>query len=177
VTVSLAIGDAAPAFTLPDTDGSPTSLHDGEPAATVVVFTCNHCPYALAWHERLQTVARDYGPRGVRTLQINANDAARYPGDSPAAMAARVSAGEFAGPYLHDDTQEVAHAWGAAVTPDVYVLDRAGQLSYHGAPDADYGEESLAAGWLRDALEDVLAERPVVLAETKPVGCSIKWRG
>jgi peroxiredoxin len=177
VTVSLAIGTAAPAFTLPDTDGSPTSLHDGEATATVVVFTCNHCPYAFAWHERLQTVARDYRARGVRTLQINANDAARYPGDSPAAMAARVSAGEFAGPYLRDDTQEVARAWGAAVTPDVYILDRAGRLAYHGAPDADYGEESLAAGWLRDALEDVLAERPVVLAETKPVGCSIKWRG
>jgi peroxiredoxin len=175
--VSLAIGAVAPAFTLPDTDGSPTPLQDGEAAATVVVFTCNHCPYALAWHKRLQAVARDYQARGVRTLQINANDAARYPSDSPAAMAARVSAREFAGPYLRDDTQEVARAWGAAVTPDVYVLDGAGRLSYHGAPDADYDDESLAAEWLRDALEDVLAQRPVVLAETKPVGCSIKWRG
>ena len=174
--MALAIGAVAPAFTLPDTDGSPTSLQNGESAATVVVFTCNHCPYALAWHERLQTVARDYQARGVRTLQINANDAARYPSDSPAAMAARVSAGEFAGPYLRDDTQEVARAWGAAVPPDVYVLDGAGRLAYHGAPDAAYGDESLAAGWLRDALEDVLAQRPVVRAETKPVGCSIKWR-
>jgi len=174
--VPLALGAAAPAFTLPDTGGSPTPLQDGESAATVVVFTCNHCPYALAWHDRLQTVAREYEERGVRTLQINANDAGRYPRDSPAAMAARVSAGEFAGPYLHDDTQEVARAWGAAVTPDVYVLDGAGRLAYHGAPDADYRDESLAAKWLRDALEDVLAQQPVALAETKPVGCSIKWR-
>jgi peroxiredoxin len=174
--VSLAIGAVAPAFTLPDTGGSPTPLGDGESVATVVVFTCNHCPYALAWHERLQTVAREYEARGVRTLQINANDAERYPRDSPAAMAARVSAGEFAGPYLHDDTQEVARAWGAAVTPDVYVLDGAGRLAYHGAPDGDYGDESRAAEWLRDALDDVLAEQPVALAETKPVGCSIKWR-
>jgi hypothetical protein len=112
----------------------------------------------------------------VRTLQINANDAARYPRDSPAAMAARVGAGEFAGPYLRDESQEVARAWGAAVTPDVYVLDGEGRLAYHGAPDADYGEKSLAAGWLRDALDDVLAQRPVGRAETKPVGCSIKWR-
>ena len=111
----------------------------------------------------------------MRTLQINANNAGRYPRDSPAAMAARVSAGG-AGPYLHDDTQEVARAWGAAVTPDVYVLDGAGRLAYHGAPDADYRDESLAAGWLRDALEDVLAQQPVARAETKPVGCSIKWR-
>ncbi|MGA2319690.1 MAG: thioredoxin family protein [Solirubrobacteraceae bacterium] len=173
--MSLAIGAPAPTFTLPDRDGVPTPLHDGERAATVVVFTCNHCPYALAWHDRLQAVARDYRARGVRTLQINANDAERYPRDSLAAMSARVSAGEFAGPYLHDATQEVACAWGAAVTPDVFVLDGEGRLAYHGAPDADHGEEALAAGWLRDALDDVLARRPVARAETRPVGCSIKW--
>ena len=113
----LAIGAVAPGFALPDTDGSPTSLQHAESTATVVVFTCNHCPYALAWHERLQTVARDYQAPGVRTLQINANDAERYPSDAPAAMAARVIAGEFAGPYLRDDTQEVARAWGAGGDP------------------------------------------------------------
>ena len=171
----LAIGALAPTFTLPDTDGTPTPLHDGDSAATVVVFTCNHCPYALAWHERLQAVARDYLPRGVRVLQINPNYAERYPRDSPAAMAARVAAGEFAGPYLHDSSQEVAHAWGAAVTPDVYVLDAEGQLVYHGAPDSDHHDDSLAAEWLREALDDVLAERPVARTETQPVGCSIKW--
>jgi peroxiredoxin len=171
-----AIGAPAPAFTLPDTDGSPTPLHDGGSTATVVVFTCNHCPYALAWHERLQAVARDYAERGVRTLQINANDAERYPRDSPASMAQRVDAGAFAGPYLHDATQEVARAWGATVTPDVYVLDAEGRLAYHGAPDADHGEESLAAAWLRDALDSVLAQQPVARAETQPRGCSIKWR-
>jgi peroxiredoxin len=175
--MSLAIGALAPTFTLADTGGSPTPLHDGDGAATVVVFTCNHCPYALAWHDRLQTVARDYRARGVRTLQINANDAERYPRDSLAAMTARVNAGEFVGPYLHDTTQEVARAWGAAVTPDVYVLDGEGRLAYHGAPDADHADESLAAEWLRDALDDVLAMRPVVRAETRPQGCSIKWRG
>jgi peroxiredoxin len=175
--MTLAIGALAPTFTLPDTSGSPTALHDGDGAATLVVFTCNHCPYALAWHDRLQTVARDYRARGVRTLQINANDAERYPRDSLAAMSARVDAGEFAGPYLRDSTQEVASAWGAAVTPDVYLLDGDGRLAYHGAPDADHGDESLAAGWLRDALDDVLAKRPVARAETRPVGCSIKWRG
>jgi hypothetical protein len=160
---------------LPDIDGTPTPLHNGESAATVVVFTCNHCPYALAWHNRLQAVARDYLPHGVRVLQINANDAERYPHDSPAAMAERVHAGEFAGPYLHDSSQEVARAWGAAVTPDVYVLDAEGQIVYHGAPDADHNDESLDAEWLREALDDVLAGQPVARAETKPVGCSIKW--
>jgi peroxiredoxin len=174
--MSFAIGALAPTFTLPDTDGAPTPLYDGDSAATVVVFTCNHCPYALAWHDRLQTVARDYRERGVRTLQINANDAERYPHDSLAAMTVRAGAGEFAGPYLHDATQEVARAWGAAVTPEVYVLDREGRLAYHGAPDADHGDESLAALWLRDALDCVLAEQPVARAQTQPQGCSIKWR-
>ena len=171
------IGAAAPAFTLPDTDGAPTSLANGDGAtATVVVFTCNHCPYALAWHDRLQAVARDYAPRGVRMLQINPNDAERYPRDSPEAMKARADGGEFAGPYLRDATQEVARAWGAAVTPDVYVLDAAGHVAYHGAPDADHGDESLDARWLREALDEVLAGRRVSEPETRPVGCSIKWR-
>jgi hypothetical protein len=142
----------------------------------VVVFTCNHCPYALAWHDRLQAVARDYADRGVRTLQINANDAARYPQDSLEAMATRVGRGEFAGPYLHDATQEVARSWGAGVTPEVYVLDGGRRVAFHGAPDADHGDESLGAGWVRAALDDVLAGRAPEQAETRPVGCSIKWR-
>jgi peroxiredoxin len=172
----LAIGAPAPSFTLPDTDGAANALEEGDAAATVVVFTCNHCPYALAWHERLQAVARDYRERGVRVLQINSNDADRYPRDSPAAMRARVEAGEFEGPYLHDATQAVARAWSATVTPDVFVLDRAGRLAYHGAPDGDYGDETLAAVWLRDALDALLAGHPVANAETRPAGCSIKWR-
>src|SRR5690349_24293456 len=100
-------------FTLPDTEGTPTPLQlDGQPAA-VVVFTCNHCPYALAWHDRIQQVARDYADRGVRVLQINSNDAEKYPRDSLDAMRARVLSGEFASPYLYDATQEVARAWGS----------------------------------------------------------------
>jgi peroxiredoxin len=163
------------AFTLPDTDGNPTPLHvDGAPAA-VVVFTCNHCPYALAWHERIQDVARDYADRGVRVLQINANDSVKYPRDSLEAMKTRVDAGEFAGPYLHDASQEVARAWGAKTTPDVFVTDASGVV-YRGAPDADHKDPSLNAAWLRAALDDVLAGRPVRQAETKPVGCSIKWK-
>lgn len=163
------------AFTLPDTAGTPTPLHvDGAPAA-VVVFTCNHCPYALAWHERIQAVVRDYADRGVRVLQVSSNDAARYPRDSLEAMRARVDAGEFAGPYLYDESQEVARAWGAKTTPHVFVTDASGVV-YSGAPDADYGDPSLNAAWLREALDAVLAGQPVARATTKPVGCSIKWR-
>jgi peroxiredoxin len=168
-------GDAVPDFTLPDTDGVPVPLRAGA-VATVVVFTCNHCPYALAWHGRIEAVARDYAGRGVRTLQICSNDAERYPRDAPAAMHARVRAGDFSAPYLHDATQEVARAWGARVTPDVFVVDSGGRLAYRGAPDADYRDESLAAAWLRAALDAVLAGAPVPEPATEPVGCSIKWR-
>ena len=163
------------AFTLPDTDGTPTPLHvDGAPAA-VVVFTCNHCPYALAWHERLQDVARDYADRGVRFLQINAERQRQAParlagGDEGARRRGRVRR-----PYLHDEAQEVARAWGAKKTPDVFVTDANG-IVYRGAPDADHGDPSLNAEWLRAALDDVLAGRPVANPETKPVGCSIKWK-
>jgi peroxiredoxin len=168
-------GEGVPDFTLPDTDGTAVALR-GDAAATVVVFTCNHCPYALAWHGRIEAVARDYAPRGVRTLQICSNDADRYPRDAPEAMRARVQAGEFAGPYLHDASQEVARGWGARVTPDVFVLDSGLRLAYRGAPDGDHRDESLGAGRLRAALDAVLAGQAVAEPETEPVGCSIKWR-
>ncbi len=104
------MGTQAPAFSLPDTDGT-WSTRLAHAPATVVVFTCNHCPYALGWHERIISVARDYAPRGVQMLAINSNDATRYAGDSLEAMRERVRDGEFDGvPYLRDESQEVARA-------------------------------------------------------------------
>ena len=174
MALSRKLTTASLGFTLPDTDGTPTPLHvDGAPAA-VVVFTCNHCPYALAWHEHIQAVARDYADRGVRVLQISANDAARYPKDSPETMKARVDAGEFAGPYLYDESQEVARAWGAR--PRRMCSSPTLRGSSTAVPDADYDDPSLNAAWLRSALDDVLAGRAVANPETKPVGCSIKWK-
>jgi peroxiredoxin len=174
--MSLSLDAAVPDFTLPDTGGGQESLSAGDSAATVVVFTCNHCPYALAWHDRINDVARDYGARGVRVLQVNPNDAERYPRDSPAAMKQRVDRGEFATPYLHDESQEVARAWGARTTPDVFVVDGDGRLRYRGAPDADHGDPAQRAAWLRAALDELLDGRAVSRPETEPVGCSIKWR-
>ena len=176
--MSLAVGDRAPAFSLPDTFGESHALPDGQGTlATVVVFTCNHCPYALAWHDRILAVARDYAERGVRILAVNPNDGERYPRDSYEAMQRRVQAdGGWPIPYLRDESQEVARAYGARTTPDVFVVDGTGRVAYRGAPDADSGDPSLDAAWLRAALDDVLAGRPVRRAETKPVGCSVKWR-
>jgi peroxiredoxin len=170
-----AIGDPVPDFELPDTDGRSHSLQRDAPA-TVVVFTCNHCPYALAWHDRLLEVARDYAPRGVRFLAVNPNDGSRYPADSYEAMQQRVAEEDWPLPYLHDAAQDVARALGARTTPDVYVVDGDRRLRYRGAPDADYSDPSQRAAWLRDALDAVLAGREVRRPETEPVGCSVKWR-
>jgi peroxiredoxin len=170
-----AIGVPAPTFALPDTEGTVHS--PGNSPATVVVFTCNHCPYALAWHERIVEAARDYAGRGVRTLAINPNDAERYPRDSPEAMRERVKRGDFDGvPYLRDESQDIARAYGAKTTPDVFVLDAEGVLRYRSAPDGDYEDPSQNAAWLRGALDAVLEGREPATAETEPVGCSIKWK-
>jgi peroxiredoxin len=171
----ISIGDKAPSFDLPDTEGKRHSL-EGKGKANAVVFTCNHCPYALAWHDRINSVARDYAESGVRFLAINSNDADRYPADSYEAMQKRVSEGDFSHPYLHDETQEVARAFGAKTTPDVFVLDADGVLRYRGAPDSDYGDPSQDAAWLRGALDALLEGRDPSPAETEPVGCSVKWR-
>jgi len=171
----IAIGERAPSFSLPDTSGA---MHGpAGPGPTVVCFTCNHCPYALAWHERVVAVAGDYAPRGVRVLAINPNDAERYPLDSLEAMRARVSRGEFDGmPYLRDESQEIARAYDAKTTPDLFVLDADGVLRYRGAPDRDHDDPAQNAAWLRGALDAVLAGAAPDPAETAPVGCSIKWR-
>ena len=163
----------APDFTLPDTDGE----EHGPQGVTVVAFTCNHCPYALRWHDRLLAVAEDYAERGVRTLLINPNDADRYPRDSLDAMRERVAAeGPWPAPYLRDESQDVARAYGAKTTPDVFVLDADRDVVYRGAPDADHSDPGQDARWLRDALDAVLARRSPEIAETDPVGCSVKWK-
>src|SRR5918998_361441 len=165
------IGDEAPTFSLPDTDGR-EHRPDG---VTVVVFTCNHCPYALAWHDRIAQAARDYD--GVTFLAVNPNDAERYPADSFDAMKERVKAdGGWPLPYLRDESQEVARAYGAKTTPDLFVLDADSRLRYRGAPDSDYRDEEQGAAWLREALDAVLAGAEPARPETDPVGCSVKWR-
>jgi peroxiredoxin len=173
--LSIGIGDTAPDFTLPDTDGNEHSLANGaEP--TLVAFTCNHCPYALAWHDRLLDAARDYSGR-VRFFLVNPNDAERYPADSLDAMKERVQAdGGWPTPYLHDETQEVARAYGAQTTPDLFVVDADRTLRYRGAPDADHRDPSQGAAWLRQALDALLEGRDPDPAETEPVGCSVKWK-
>ncbi len=171
------VGRAAPPLELPDTEGNTRTLPaSGEAPATVVVWTCNHCPYALAWHDRLVQAAADYGPRGVRFLAVNSNDAERYPHDSLEAMRDRVREEKWQFPYLHDESQRAASEWAAQTTPHLYVLDGDLRIRYEGAPDADHLDPKQDAAWLREALDAVLAGERPPRAATEPVGCSIKWK-
>jgi peroxiredoxin len=172
----LAVGDPAPLFELPDASGALVRLEPQQHAATVVVFTSSGCPYARAWHDRVQQVARDSAERDVVVLQLVSNDDSDHPEDSLAAMAGRVTAGELAGPFLRDAEQVVARTFGATATPEVFVVDRAGVVRYHGAPDADYDDPAQDAAWVREALDDVLADREVRRPVTPSAGCSVKWR-
>ena len=171
------IGAAVPAFTLTDTAGVEHTVPAPDaPPATVLVQTCNHCPYVIAWNPRLRAVAEEYGPRGVRFLAINSNDPETHPADSPERMAQFVRDHDWPIPYAFDASQDVAHALGTERTPHVLVLDGEQRVAYRGAPDADHEDPSQDAAWLRGALDSVLAGRDVEPAETPARGCSIKWR-
>ena len=175
--MSFELDDPVPSFTLPDTEGASHSVPaDPAPPATVLVVSCNHCPYVIAWNPRLRAVAEEYAPRGVRVLAINANDTSRYPADSPQAMASFVRDQSWPIPYLYDESQEVARALGAQVTPHVFVLDADHRLRYRGAPDADHKDPSQDARYLRDALDAVLAGGEPPQTDTRPRGCSVKWK-
>ncbi len=171
------VGKPAPGLALVDTSGHVFELAEaGEIAATVIVWTCNHCPYALAWHDRIAGVASDYESRGVRFAAVNSNDAERYPRDSLEAMRERVDSEQWPFPYLHDESQDAAHAWNAQVTPHLFVLDRDLVVRYEGAPDADHMAPAENAAWLREALDSILGGEEPRRAATEPVGCSIKWK-
>jgi peroxiredoxin len=176
-TTSLQLGDTVPEFVLPDTEGAEHRVPSADaPPATVLVVTCLHCPYVVAWNPRLRAVAEDYAPQGVRFLGIHANDAARHPADSLDHMRRFVRDQEWPFPYLRDESQDVARALGAEVTPHVFVLDGRHRLVYRGAPDADHQDPGQNAAWLRGALDAVLAGDAVERPETRPRGCGVKWR-
>jgi peroxiredoxin len=172
------IGDGAIAFELPAVDGRTYSLADLSMGkkATAVVFMCNHCPYVLAWLDRLIAVARDYADKGVAFAGINANDPAKYAADDWGGMVRLAKERGLPFPYLHDETQEVAHAYAAERTPEIFVFDADLKLRYHGAPDDNYEEDQAQVPYLRNALDAVLAGQDPPISETPPVGCTIKWK-
>ena len=170
---TLKLGDPAPAFELPGIEGQTHSLSDYEGKPVAVVFSCCHCPYVVAWEDRINDVARDYDGRAGLVV-INSN--AGYLGDSPADMEQRAAEKGFVFPFLYDETQSAARGYGAARTPEVFVFGADHRLVYHGAPDSSHTDPDGADPYLRPALDAALAGGEPEVRETPPVGCTIKWR-
>jgi peroxiredoxin len=174
--MSLAIGSQAPPFTLRGIDGGEHSLSDYDDAELLVlVQSCNHCPYVLAWEGRMTAIQNDYADRGVRLVAVNSNDASRYPEDSFERMVEHAASSGYSFDYLHDPEQGLARALGSERTPEVFLFDRSRMLVYHGAIDDSRDEGAVAAYYLRDALDAALGETTPPVAETPASGCSVKW--
>lgn len=184
VADEIPIGSQAPGFELEGTDGATHSLdaitaaHGDRPApkATVVVFTCNHCPFAKAYEPVLIELAKKYADRGVAWVLINPNDPKIQPQDSFDKMVERAKERGYPFPYLFDATQETAKAYGARVTPHVFLLDAERVVRYHGRVNDSKDQTKVESNDLVDALEAVLGGNEVANASTKAFGCSIKWK-
>jgi peroxiredoxin len=162
---------------LPGTDGRDHSLDDYDDArALVLVQSCNHCPYVQAWEGRLIAIQQDYAERDVRIVAISSNDVSSHPEDSFEQMQVRAQEQGFNFDYLYDESQEIARALGSERTPEVFVFDSDRKLAYHGAIDDSRDETAVSAHYLRDALDAVLAGATPAVADTPPVGCTVKWR-
>jgi peroxiredoxin len=175
----LPLGTYAPAFELPDPAGELHSLatFEGEPAL-LVVFLCNHCPFVKHVRSELASIGRDYSPRGLAMVGINANDTRSHPDDSPERMAEEIREAGYTFPYLFDETQQVARAYRAACTPDFYLFDGDRRLVYRGQlDDSRPGNGVPVTGRdLRAAIDAVLAGEPVAAEQRPSIGCNIKWK-
>lgn len=171
-------GAPATPFTLPGVDGEQHALSDyAHKEAVAVIFSCNHCPYVRAWEDRMIQIQADYANQGVQLIAISSNDARKYADDSFPKMKERARQKGFNFPYLYDETQEIAHAYGAQRTPEVFLFDKSGTLRYHGAIDDNYDNpDAVRSHYLRQALDAVLGNQDPPIAQTPPVGCTVKWK-
>jgi len=175
--MTLALATDAPPFDLPGVDGVNHSLDDYADAPVLaIVWSCNHCPYVLAWEGRMSAIQRGYGDRGFRLVAISSNDADRYPADSFEAMKHHASEQDFPFDYLYDADQSVARAYGPERTPEVFLFDSERRLVYHGAIDDSRDEGAVSEHYLREAIEAALEGREPPTRETPPVGCTVKYR-
>ncbi len=174
----LKLGTVAPDFTLPDVaTNQPVSLADcAGTQGTLIIFLCAHCPYVVHVKDELARLGRDYRSRGIGLVGISSNDVANYPEDSPAGLVrfARGAGIEF--PVLYDASQQVARAYTAACTPDLFLFDGERKLVYRGQLDASRPGKGQADGRdLRAALEALLAGREIEAEQWPSTGCNIKW--
>lgn len=168
-------------LSLPSTEDKIVSLADfPEAKGFIIAFTCNHCPYVIAYEQRLIELSNRFAPQGVPLVAINPNDAGKYPQDSFDNMKVRAEAKAFPFPYLRDETQEIAHQFQAQRTPEVFLLWKSGDewvVRYRGAIDDNYQNPSQVQNtWLNDAIEALLAGESPATDFQPPIGCSIKWK-
>jgi len=171
------LGESARPFSLSGVDGKTYGLEEfaGKPVLAVI-FSCNHCPYVQAYEDRLIRIQRDYGNRGVQLVAINSNDDVHYPEDNLEHMIARAKDRGFNFPYLRDGSQQVARAYGATHTPQLFVFDQDRRLRYTGKIDDNWQRpEAVTRRYLRDALDALLAQRAPAEPITHAIGCTIKW--
>jgi peroxiredoxin len=179
MSFTLQLGDPAPDFSLPATDGRTYSLKDfRNDRVLVIFFTCNHCPYVLGSDEVTRATAQKFASRGVQFVGINANSAATVPEDDMAGMIARMKAHNFPWRYLRDETQEVARAYGALRTPHFFVFNEKRRLAYTGrGVDNPKDTAQMTVNDLDNALTDLTTGRPLRVPVTNPIGCNVKWNG
>jgi peroxiredoxin len=173
----LALGAHIPHFTLPSADGLTIDSKMIKDPTLVVIFTCNHCPYAKAYEQRLIELAKHFDPEGVQFILINSNDATDYPEDSFPAMQAYYKEKGFPFPYCHDESQDVAKAYGAVCTPHCFVFDQQRELRYKGCVDDNWKDaKNVMHHYLRDAIASVVKGETPEVQEANALGCSIKWK-
>jgi peroxiredoxin len=175
------VGDKATDFKLKNIDGKQVALADFKDAkGFIVVFTCNHCPFAIAYEDRINALDQKYASKGYPVIAINPNDAVAYPDDNFDKMVERAKEKKFTFPYLVDDSQSIAKTFGATKTPHIYVLQKSKKdlvVKYIGAID-DNSKDAAAVKekYVETAVDQLLAGQEVAVKETKAIGCSIKWK-
>ena len=170
------LGSPAPNFNLPDTSGNHISLDDFKSETFVVIFTCNHCPYAKAVEDRLVALGNDYKGKTDFVL-ISSNDVVNYPEDSPTRMAEKHKSKGYPFPYLFDETQEVAKAYRAVCTPDIFLYNKDRKLEYRGRLDDNWqNPQSVTREELKMAIDAVLSGNKIEFDQIPSMGCNIKWK-
>jgi peroxiredoxin len=179
MSFTLSIGEKAPGFKLPATDGKTYKLEDfSDSPFLVIFFTCNHCPYVKGSDEDTRKIVTDFANMGVTFIGINSNSAKTYPEDDFPHMKQRMEEFKFPWLYLYDESQEIALAYGALRTPHFYVFDKDRKLVYTGrAVDSPRDMTKATTHELRDALKELTSGKPVSLDVTNPIGCNVKWEG
>lgn len=176
-TDTLKIGSLAPNFSLPATDGKKYSLNSfADKKALIIIFSCNHCPYVQAYEDRIMEIQKDYS-KNVQVIAISSNEDENYPEDSFENMKARAQMKKFNFPYLHDETQNIAKAYGATHTPEIFLFDKERKMVFHGKIDDNWQEpQSVKSKYLRNAIDELLSGKQISVPETFTIGCTIKWR-